>query len=1160
MSLILAYLSFSTILLAAVPKITLNLENATLKQAMDEISMLTDLKVAYSQEFVNHQAPVTLKANNLDLDKALRQMLKNTDIGYKITDKEILLFNLKTILPKEAPAPRVRTVEGEVLEKSTGAPMIGVSISTEDNKTGTITDLDGKFTIQVPENEALHFRYIGYQNKKLYPPASGMMNVLMDDDAALLNEVVVVGFGTQKKVNLTGAVGIIDSKEINGRPVSSSVQALQGLDPSLNISINSGTANSSYSIDIRGAASINDGSPLVLVDGVEMDLSRVNFNDIESVSILKDASSAAVYGAKASAGVVLVTTKSGQAGKATITYNGRYGIAKNTTSTDYISNGYDWTYVTDKFFNSRYGYGYTQYGEQDYAELWMRRNDKTENPSRPWAVAQSNGNYKYYANTDWYDYIFRETRPQTEHNIILRGGSDNVNYYISGRYYHTEGMMKQQNDPYDSYNIRSRINIKLRPWLRFSTNINYFNDKSWWPGMKSPQTTFRNVTFGGAAYVPPTNPDGSIVHLQTYTNQSAPVLNGMNLLLTYGKTSNSSKTNEIMIKNNLEIDIVKDLTANVSYAYKYYNTLDAYRYTNAPYSQKEGVIEWLNTSYCRDEYNEVHYHAYTNLIDGYLEYRKTFDKHSIKATAGFQYEKFNNKKLTAVQRDLLSEDLSDFNLATGEITTLTGGVKAYQTLGLFGRINYDYQGKYLFEASGRYDGSSRFRKKDRWGFFPSLSLGWRMSEELFWNDLQSIWSNNKVRFSVGSLGNQQVGYYDYIDVIETNKSSSSYTLDGLNQLSYARESDPTSYDLTWETVTTYNLGLDMGFLNNRLNLSGDVYLRKTKDMLTKGMTLPSVYGAEFPKMNAADMETKGWELALSWKDSFTLAGKPFTYNLRATIGDYTSKITKFANETKLLTDLYEGMTLGEIWGFETNGLFATDEEARNYPVDQTLLLGYINGSVVDKGLLAGDIRFVDRDGDDILSIGANTANDPGDRKVIGNSLPRYSYSFGGGFQWMGVDVSVLFQGVGRQHWYPSNEANLFWGPFCRPHNTFLSRQFIDQLWSEDNPDSYFPRPRGYEAYGNYHTLSTPNDRYIQNIAYLRVKNLSIGYTLPVLKNTFQNIRVYVTGENLFYWSPMKKHNKYIDPEASKSNTSYTDGTGEVYNFSKTFSVGIDITF
>lgn len=1140
--------------------VDLDLRNVPLSQMLNAIQAQTGMTFSYSQPTIDLEAQVSVVAHQEEVSSVLTRVLKPLHVSFSITGQTILLNATATT------KNQMITADGLVVDES-GEPIIGASVIIKGTSNGTITDFDGHFSIPCVNNDILRISYVGYQSQDII---SGMnLSVVLHEDTEVLDEVVVVGYGAQKKVNLTGAVSVVKPDETGNRPATSSAQVLQGLDPSLNIGISSGLPNADYEIDIRGVASISSGvKPLVLVDGVEMDLNRVNPGDIESVSILKDASASAIYGAQASAGVVLITTKSGSEGKAKISYSGRFGMGVNTTSTDYITTGYDWVKWTDMFYATRFGVGYTKYNEKDYAELQARINDKTENPARPWVVPQPDGTYKYYANFDWYNYIFRKQRPQHEHNLTIKGGSDKLNYYVSAKYSHQDGAMKIQNNTYDVASFRAKLNADVRPWMHYHLNASYFHDKSWWPGMKSIQTTFRNVTFGGGAYVPALNPDGTIIHMQTYTNQSAPVLNGMNLLLTAGNTSNSSVNDELVLKNGFEFDLYKGLQLHISYSLNWHNNLDCYRYANATYSDHVGVLTTKTDSYCRDEYIEQRRSSYHHQLEAFVDYVFERNGHNVKALVGAQYQNYKLKKQYASQYDLLSISLSDFDLATGDTKTITGGYGAYQTLGFFGRINYDYKGRYLVELSARGDGSSRFPKNSRWGFFPSGSLGWRMSEENWWKPLENAWSNSKLRFSIGSLGNQQIGYYDYFQELKAY-STTDYSLDGQSPLPYIRESDPVAEDLTWETITSYNIGVDWGFIKNRLNLTGDFYIRDTKDMLVEGMTLPAVYGAGVPKMNSGDMRTTGWEVSLSWADNPIVLGKPFNYRVYASVGDYQTKITRYVgNDTKLITDYYEGMTLGEIWGFKIDGLFASDEEAAYYTknvCDQTIVGGYIEGSVGNnKGWRAGDVRYCDLNNNKSLDIGSNTVDNPGDQRVIGNSLPRYSYNLGGNFSWYGLDFSILFQGVGKRDWSPTMQSSdggvqLFWGPYARPQNTFLSQQLLDNMWTEDNPNGYFPRARGYEAYGSaMHTLNTANDRYLQDASYFRFKNLTIGYTIPIPTRVLEKLRIYISGENIAYWSPMKKYCKYIDPEAPFSNVSYLGNSAEVYNFSATYSIGLEI--
>ncbi|MCF0185675.1 MAG: SusC/RagA family TonB-linked outer membrane protein, partial [Bacteroidaceae bacterium] len=562
-----------------------------------------------------------------------------------------------------------------------------------------------------------------------------------------------------------------------------------------------------------------------------------------------------------------------------------------------------------------------------------------------------------------------------------------------------------------------------------------------------------------------------------------------------------------------------------------------------------------------DYYQEIHQNINHHSVNVYGTYtHKWKDAHNFKAVAGMQYEDHRLTELSVKKSDLLSKDLSSMSVATGETIT-TEDISAYRTLGYFARVNYDYEGKYLVEVSGRFDGSSRFSPSSRWGFFPSASVGWRMSQENFWESLRPVWNNSKLRFSYGSLGNQQVANYAYFDQIYTDNVLS-YTFDSLSKGYYSTVSDPLSTNLTWEKVITYNWGLDLGFLNNRLTATADVFIRDTKDMLTHSITLPSVFGASTPKQNCADLRTNGWELTIRWNDGFDLAGRRFNYGFIGSIGDYKTQITKFNNPDKLISDYYEGMTLGEIWGYKVAGLFATDEAAAAYQskINDKTVNQRVYNCKKDNYLRAGDVEFIDLNGDNKINEGSGTVDNPGDKRIIGNKLPRYSYSFRIEADYTGFDLSAFFQGVGKQDWFPTTYAYDFWGPYSFPSLSFIHKDFEKNCWSESNPDAYFPRQRGYQSYDGG-SLSVPTDRYLQNAAYLRLKNLTFGYTVPLKSDkVFKKIRVYFTGENLFYISPLKKYCKTVDPELTNTSSTYNSGSGVGYGYSRSFSIGLDINF
>ena len=665
------------------------------------------------------------------------------------------------------------------------------------------------------------------------------------------------------------------------------------------------------------------------------------------------------------------------------------------------------------------------------------------------------------------------------------------------------------------------------------------------------------------ASIVPMHPDGTLVY-RTGLTDTGEVADGVSAVLLNGGHHNRDREYEFVTTFEAVLKPIKHFEVRANYSWAHYNQQNLNRSVDVLYSRNPGETITMDNGRTRGNYlSEIQNNQIRQTFNLYGTYDNTFaNAHSVKVIVGGNYDYKYFKKLGMKRNGLLSESLDDFNLAKGDDISITGGQEEYAILGFFYRLNYGYKDRYLFEASGRYDGSSRFRRGHRFGFFPSFSAGWRVSEEAFFTQAKNYVSNLKLRLSYGSLGNQKtVGYYDYLQLINTG-AVMNYAFGDTTKGDYAYESAPNSTDLTWETVITKNIGLDLGFLNNRLNVSFDAYIRDTKDMLMAGKTLPGVYGASSPRMNVADLRTKGWEASVTWGDSFTLASKPFNYRIMAGIGDNTSKVTKYDNPNRTLTDPYEGQQLGEIWGYVVDGYFKTDEEARNYKVDQSFVNQMINASALDNGLHAGDLKFVDLDGNNKIEQ-TTSANDRKDMKVIGNSLPRYNYNFGISADWYGIDFSVLFQGIGKQNWYPGAETSMFWGPYSRPYASFIPSDFMSQVWSEENTNAYFPRPRGYVALGSNRELAVVNTKYLQNLAYCRLKNLSIGYTLPdkwLSKIGFEKIRVYFSGENLLTFT--KLHSDYIDPEQASASNSWKTSKSDanIYPWAKTYSFGVDITF
>lgn len=1079
--------------------------------------------------------------------------------------------NPENSLENKSVTQQSRTVKGVVLDTD-GNPILMASVSVKGTTVGTFTETNGSYTIHIPSNvnnPVLVFSYIGYVTVEERVNDRSVIDIVMENDMTDLDEVVIVGYGVQRKVNLTGAVDQVTSKDIQDRPASNVAQMLQGKVPNLNITFAGGGAPVGTStIQIRGKASLNStGNPLVLIDGVPGDLDRVAPSDIEAVSVLKDAAASAIYGARGAFGVILVTTKSGKKGKATITYSGNFGWLKPTVNTDYDNNGYESVVMNDDTFKRATGNTYTRYSDEDMAELEARRYDKTEHPDRPWIVLKDWGNlgtiWNYYGNYDWYHTIYRKVQKTQSHSINISGGSDKMNYMLSGTYYQHDGIMRINQDKMKKYTFRGKIEAELFPFMKIRNNTNFFDREYTYPGMESDTNgNFYNTMLHALPAYAPMNPDGTAT-FRTHKNGYS-IGDGQFAMLLDGNTKGKKAVRQFATTTGLELSFFENkLKLMADYTFTYYMHDDWYRRTVVKYAIRPNEQLIVN-NFNQDNFRKVNWSRPQHSANAYFNYNDTFGKnHNVTLTGGMNYEDLKHYRLYGFVRDLVSENLNDLNLGTGEMEA-TGGAYQWSLFGMFFRANYDYAGRYLVEVNGRYDGTSRFRSGDRWGFFPSASAGWRVSEEKFFEPAKNIVSNLKLRFSYGTLGNQLPNAYDTGGVypyLETmSKGLSTNWLIDDKKVPYLSTPNPVTPDLTWEKSTTVNVGLDMSFLNNRLEFNGDFYVRKTTDMLIPGEKLPAVFGAPAPYKNSGDLKTTGYELSLRWNDRFQVKGKPLNYSIVAGLGDATTEITKFDNPNRLLSNhstiYYKGQKYGEIWGYRVDGLFKSDEEAANWTVDQRRVNSRILKSPGDEGKLrAGDVKFRDLNGDNEITPGKGTVDDPGDREIIGNTTPRYNYTFSLSADWNNIDISAFFQGVGKRDWFPGTEADKFWGPYSRPYMTNLPANFRDQMWSEDNPDAYLPRPRAYVALDSNCELSVPSDRYLQSLAYLRLKSIVVGYTLPVKWTKVVGVnrcRFYFSGENLFTWTSLTD---YIDPE-SANVTSHA----RTYPVSKTLSVGVDITF
>ncbi|MNG73709.1 TonB dependent receptor [compost metagenome] len=1043
------------------------------------------------------------------------------------------------------------TVKGVVKDKN-GAAMPGVTITNLSSQKTTSTDASGMFNIEAAIGQKLKLTQVGY-HEQVVTVNTAQLQIVMESKDTELEEVVVVGYGTQKKANLTGAVDQVGSEVFEGRVLANASQMLQGVVPNLNIVPADGKPNRAPSFNIRGTTSIGQGgSALILIDGVEGDPASLNPNDIENVSVLKDASSAAIYGARGTFGVVLITTKRAKSGKSSINYSGSGSFQKPIARPKFVTDGYEYASHFFTAYNAWNNYSSipsklnkTQIFTMDWLNEFKRRKEQGITDE---ITVDDKGNYVYYGNEDYYDVLIKDNTFVQDHNLSVSGNTEKLDYYISGRAYDYNGMYRFNSDKYKTYNTRAKAGLQVNDWLRIANNIDYNYAK-----YRDPTTggeggnIWRNIADEGHPSSPIFNPDGSLSFSAAYSVGD----------FIYGKNRTESENRDLRNTTSFETKFLNNtlrIKGDLTFRNRDFNSTRVR--VPVPYSTQEDKMLKLETDMNNNIYqvDQNWKYLFGNL---YGEYEKTIGDHYVKGLLGYNYEQrvYNSSYIT--KTGLLTENVDNINLALGQNTTATAGYNKYRNVGVFMRANYIFKDRYLFEFNGRYDGSSKFPTNQQWAFFPSASAGWRISEEPFFTVDKKIISDLKFRASYGSLGNGNVDPYTYMDLYEIKIMDR--LLNG-QKPSYTSVPKVIPDNLTWETARTANFGLDFSSLNGRLTFTGDLYQRKTLNMYTFSVELPDIFGAQSPKGNYADMTTKGYELSVAYKDRFDWNNSPFNWSVKATLADYRSTIDRYENKAGLLqtdryqTDrYYEGQRLGEIWGYVTQGLFQNQAEIDAAPTQKVIKSS--NSGII----YPGDVRFADLNGDGVIDYGTNTINNHGDKTIIGNYEPRYIYSFNINMDWKNVYFSTFFQGVGKQNWYPSNES-IFWGQYNRPYNN-LPEWHLNNYWTEDNPNGYFPRYAGY----NESIKATPQTRYLQNIAYIRMKNIQIGYNFPksvTSRLKISSLRAGLSGENLWTWSPLYKKTKDLDvgnlmksdPDVSDSNS----GDGFNYPVMKSISFNLSI--
>ncbi|MBI6116810.1 SusC/RagA family TonB-linked outer membrane protein [Salegentibacter maritimus] len=1020
-----------------------------------------------------------------------------------------------------------KEIVGQVTDTK-GIPLPGVNIIEKGTNNGTATDFNGIFELTVSNSDAiLEISYVSFTTQEIPVGSKSKFNIMMEGSADALDEVVVVGYGTQKKSDLTGAVSQIKMDDVlKSRPVTSLGSALQGTMSGFTSST-SNVPGGDNSFNIRGMTSINGGTPLVLVDNTVMEnLKLLNLNDIESITVLKDASAAAIYGARASAGVVLITTKKGSSNqKPSISYTSNFSVSNPINILEAASPIETVTALKDM--------GYDAYWSGQNIDLWLNLlNEYNTDPSTyPLGWTEEDGTKYFLKETNVVEDMFETSGGfKSIHNLSIVGGSEKSNYRISFGQLNEDGVLITDKDSYKRTNVSSYVSSDITPWLTTSLDAKYASDNRGYPN---------TGTFGlFLTNYPSYHPEGTI----PYQGEDYPVQTPENAI-KYGNKQ-TWKNSNIRLFSHTEIKPIKDLKITFDYSYQQNNQKN--RKYNNYFLLQQGLQDALNPSDQNTTFylaNELRTYKTINL---FANYNKSFnDVHNFESVIGFNQEERNFESHWSRSFLQISNEQPSLGGTTGATPPETDDAYDTYTLrGAFGRLSYNYKEKYLASLNGRYDLSSKFPEGYRGGFFPSFSAGWVISKESFFKPLKNVMSFFKVRGSFGSLGNQNIGNYGFLATmnpfnanwINNSQQPTSLSTPGLVRSNY-----------TWEKVESLNGGVDFGVFNNQLTGAFEVFKRETKGMLAPGLDLPAVAGAPAPLQNAADLKSTGWELTLNWKDRVS---ETLSYGLGMVISDSKAVITKYRNENNALliggsgglNNYYVGMGIGEIWGYETDGFYT----AEDFNSDGTLKddVVSINGVISHEG----DIKYKNLSDSEssinTIDAGENTLENSGDRRIIGNTTPRYNFGFNGFLDYKNFNLSFMLQGVAKRDLWVGGDVMF-------PHSGYFSTLQSHQLdyWTPENTDAYYGRiyANAQEAHGVNQRVQT---KFLQDASYLRVKNITLSYNLPkniIEKLGLGQVSIFYSGENLFTFTNLVPG---VDPEST--SWSYPNYT--------TSAVGVNVNF
>ncbi|SFQ16737.1 TonB-linked outer membrane protein, SusC/RagA family [Pseudarcicella hirudinis] len=1156
-------------------KVSLQLSNLGVESVLKKIEKASDVQFMYNHQIFDQSGRLTLKVENERLEEVLGKVLSPYMIEYEVVGKRIILK--KIIKPTSAIQQKelainsteniLQTVTGRVTDSEKGEGLPGVSIAIKGTQRGTTTDAKGNYSIAVPdENSSLIFSFVGYLREEVLVGKRTVISVSLKTDVQALGEVVVVGYGTQKKATLSGAVSTVDNKVFQDRgAVTNPLSALQGQVPGVVVTRSSSApGQEGWNFQIRGAASTNGADPLVIVDGIPLvslnALNSINPQDIDNMSFLKDAS-AAIYGARAAGGVVLITTKKAKSGKATIQFNSSVSQKRMGLRPAFLNGDQYGKYMLEAISNASTG------GVPDenwiwtkYARAWM---------NRPASGYIDKNTPEYIAGgetigfTDVKDYTFFDTNPidilwgdgramSNQQDISISARTESLGYRLSLGYLNDGSMLKWGQNSNKRYNVRLAFDYTFSPRLKISTNISLEKNDVVVPSRQG------EINFGSQPGFPVATING-----KPYAWGTQPA---RNWLLELGGESITAN-NRVFINSKLEFNIAKDLNliAQAGYNYSVSDLQSQYKYITGIYNYTETYQYQDNPSqnqswYVQAPRKEIYYNT-----NAYLEYKKKLsDLHNVTVVAGVNYERDELDSLSTQTTYLASNDIPALGLGLGDNTTRTNSEKRnhWAIASGFGRFNYDFNNKYLFEANVRYDGSSKFDASNRWKLYGGISAGWRISQENFMKNIK-FFNELKIRGSYGTVGNQSgIGLYDYTQLININAGGP--ILGGYSSRSVISAPAGTlvSLNRTWESITSTNIGLDFSALNNRLFGGFDYYWKQNSNMLLP-QTYPAVLGAVAPTANIGNLKVWGWEMSLGWRDKIGSV----SYRVSGTLSDNDNKLVNYggANIIAAGKRTIEGYPLNSYFGVVYNGRIQTTDQAAAYA--QLVPGSSISNMPGVTQMIPGINMYKDINGDGKLTnagatqylLGKKDANGnpiaDGDVVYLGRSDPRYVFAINLGLEWKGFDFGAVFQGVGQRNIYRRSDWSTPFGAIYQGHANW----WVGKTWTPDNPNAELPilttaTNKGFGNYGAYNYQIS--DWSMQNGAYVRLKNLVIGYTIPqaiTQKVKIEKLRIYFSGNDL--WELTKVEDNW-DPE----QTSDVGGGAQRYPFYRLLTFGVNVTF